>query len=121
MSDQVYEDSNPALQASAQRPTHGLPLADASALVQDRATADYFESAVAGGADAKAAANWVLGEVAAALNRAGIGIAAAPVSPAALAGLLAEPGAKAREPNCAASASALPSPASRTSRTGRPW
>ena len=89
MSDQVYEESNPALQASGQRPTHGLTLADASALVQDRATADYFESTVAGGADAKAAANWVLGEVAAALNRAGIGIAAAPVSPAALAGLLA--------------------------------
>ncbi len=39
--------------------------------------------------DAKLAANWVMGELSAALNRADLDIAASPVSPAALAELLA--------------------------------
>ncbi len=89
ISDQVYEESNPAVQASAQRPTYGLPLADATLLVANRATADYYEAVVAGGADPKSTANWVNGELAAALNRAETEIASAPVSPVALAGLLA--------------------------------
>ncbi|MGH7904151.1 MAG: Asp-tRNA(Asn)/Glu-tRNA(Gln) amidotransferase subunit GatB [Candidatus Dormibacteraceae bacterium] len=36
---------------------------DAGLLIQDRAVADYFEALVAVGAPAKAAANWVIGEV----------------------------------------------------------
>lgn len=67
----------------------GLPEADADQLCSDRDTADYFEAVLAQAPDqAKACANWVLGEVAAALNDAAIDIAAAPVSPAALAQLL---------------------------------
>jgi aspartyl-tRNA(Asn)/glutamyl-tRNA(Gln) amidotransferase subunit B len=62
---------------------------DADTLTQSREVADYFEAAAQACGDAKLAANWVNGEVAAALNRAGIEIAAAPVSAEALAGLLA--------------------------------
>jgi aspartyl-tRNA(Asn)/glutamyl-tRNA(Gln) amidotransferase subunit B len=52
--------------------------------------AAYFE-AVAGTlpAAAKLAANWIMGEVAAALNKANLEISDVPVSPARLAGLLA--------------------------------
>jgi aspartyl-tRNA(Asn)/glutamyl-tRNA(Gln) amidotransferase subunit B len=86
--DQVYEEGNLALQVSAQRPHYGLPVADAAALVASRALADFYEDAVAAGGDPRAVANWMLGEVAAALNRSEREIDASPVSPAALAGLL---------------------------------
>jgi aspartyl-tRNA(Asn)/glutamyl-tRNA(Gln) amidotransferase subunit B len=52
--------------------------------------AAYFEDAVrAFGGEPKTVANWVLGEVSAALNKADLGIDSAPVAPAALGGLLA--------------------------------
>ena len=80
----------------------GLPEADAAQLCLDRATTEYFETllaalaATAGSAptadgapsDAKLAANWVLGEVAAALNESTLLIGASRVSAAALAQLL---------------------------------
>ncbi|MCS6996489.1 MAG: Asp-tRNA(Asn)/Glu-tRNA(Gln) amidotransferase subunit GatB [Casimicrobiaceae bacterium] len=71
------------------RSAYALSADDATQLVQDRATAEYFEATVAAGAAPKAAANWILGEVAAALNREEKTIEAAPVSPAQLAGLIA--------------------------------
>ena len=60
---------------------------DAIALTASRDLASYFESA-AKGADARTVANWMLGEVAAALNRSDLDIARAPVAPASLAQLL---------------------------------
>ena len=68
----------------------GLPALDADQLCLDRATTDYFEALVAvlGGDQAKLAANWVLGEVAAALNEAMLSIDASRVPAAALAHLL---------------------------------
>ena len=69
---------------------HGLPAYEATMLTASREAATYFEDAVrAGSADPRIVANWMLGEVSAALNRAEIDIAHAPVKPAALAGLLA--------------------------------
>ncbi len=56
---------------------------DADVLVAERETADYFE-AVAKGRDAKAAANWVINELFARLNKLGSGIASSPVSAAQL-------------------------------------
>ncbi len=56
---------------------------DAEVLVAEQANAVYFET-VAKGRDAKQAANWVMGDLFAALNRLGIGIEASPVSAAAL-------------------------------------
>jgi aspartyl-tRNA(Asn)/glutamyl-tRNA(Gln) amidotransferase subunit B len=57
----------------------GLSAYDASVLVLERDTADYFET-VAKGRDAKAAANWVTQELAARLNKDGKEIASSPVS-----------------------------------------
>jgi aspartyl-tRNA(Asn)/glutamyl-tRNA(Gln) amidotransferase subunit B len=70
----------------------GLSANDADVLVAERAVADYFET-VANGRDAKAAANWVINELAGRLNREGKDIAASPVSAAqlgAILGLIAE-------------------------------
>ena len=66
---------------------YGLTAYDAGVLVAEQATADYYE-AVAKGRDAKIAANWVTGDLFAALNRAGRTIADSPVSAAALGRLL---------------------------------
>jgi aspartyl-tRNA(Asn)/glutamyl-tRNA(Gln) amidotransferase subunit B len=52
---------------------------DAEVLVAERATADYFEQA-AKGHDAKLVANWVIGDLFGALNRAGLDIAQAPIA-----------------------------------------
>ncbi|MBV1703535.1 MAG: Asp-tRNA(Asn)/Glu-tRNA(Gln) amidotransferase subunit GatB [Hyphomicrobiales bacterium] len=70
---------------------YALPAADADQLVGDRALADYFEAAVRhGGAarDAKAVANWILGDVSAHANERGVGAADCGVTPAQVAGLV---------------------------------
>jgi aspartyl-tRNA(Asn)/glutamyl-tRNA(Gln) amidotransferase subunit B len=68
----------------------GLSAYDAAQLTASLETARYFEAVVAaaGPAQAKPAANWVMGEVAARLNREEKAIAASPVSSAQLAGVL---------------------------------
>jgi aspartyl-tRNA(Asn)/glutamyl-tRNA(Gln) amidotransferase subunit B len=66
---------------------YGIPSYDAGVLVVEQATADFYE-AVAKGRDAKLAANWVIGDFFAALNRTGKTIETTPVSAAALGGLL---------------------------------
>ena len=66
---------------------HGLSAYDAGVLVADQETAAFFE-AVAAGRDAKLAANWIMGDFFAALNRTGRGIGDSPVSAAALGQLL---------------------------------
>jgi aspartyl-tRNA(Asn)/glutamyl-tRNA(Gln) amidotransferase subunit B len=66
---------------------YGLSAYDARVLVAEQATADYYE-AVARGRDPKQAANWVMGDLFAALNRTGRGIADSPVSAASLGRLL---------------------------------
>jgi len=68
---------------------YGLSAYDADALTGARESADYFEALVkAGAAEPKLCANWQTGELAAALKRDGLEIAACPVSAAALGGLL---------------------------------
>ncbi len=68
---------------------YGLRPADAEILTQSRAVADFFEvAAAASGAAAQTAANWVIGDLSAALNRDGLDIDASRVSARALAGLL---------------------------------
>jgi len=71
-----------------------LSTQDAASLVADRDTADYFDAVLAAvkPADVKAAAklvaNWMNGELAAALNRAELELTEAPVTAPALAGLI---------------------------------
>ncbi|MEM7451083.1 MAG: Asp-tRNA(Asn)/Glu-tRNA(Gln) amidotransferase subunit GatB [Pseudomonadota bacterium] len=67
---------------------YGLRAEDADVLVGQRPMAEYFE-AVAATAEPKLAANWVLGEFTAALNRDGTAVADAPVDSSGLASLLA--------------------------------
>lgn len=66
----------------------GLSSEDAVFMTNDKATADYFEAAVAAGADPKAAVNWLMGEFASQLSNNGIEIDKAPVSAENLAALL---------------------------------
>ena len=68
---------------------YGLPAYDAGVLTASRELADYYESVVrAAPGDAKLAANWVMGELAAALNREGLEITASRMTAERLAGLL---------------------------------
>jgi aspartyl-tRNA(Asn)/glutamyl-tRNA(Gln) amidotransferase subunit B len=66
---------------------YGLSADDAGVLVAEKETALFFERA-AEGRDAKAAANWVMGDLFGALNRLGLGIEHSPVSPHQLGGLI---------------------------------
>lgn len=68
----------------------GLPEYDATVLTQSKGMATYFEAVVtaAGAAQAKPAANWMMGDVSATLNREGLDISAIPVTAAQLALLL---------------------------------
>ena len=68
---------------------YGLPAYDAGVLTVARETADYYEAVVrAAGGEPKLAANWVMGELAAALNRDGLDIGRSPLGPEDLGGLL---------------------------------
>ncbi|MFP4181184.1 MAG: Asp-tRNA(Asn)/Glu-tRNA(Gln) amidotransferase subunit GatB [Thiohalospira sp.] len=68
---------------------YGLSRYDAAVLTDTRALADYYEAVVAAvGDDPKLCANWVTGELAAAMNRDDIDITESPVSAEGLAGLL---------------------------------
>jgi len=68
---------------------YGLSAYDAGVLTASREMADYYEAAAAAaGGQGKLAANWVMGELSAALNRDGREIAASPVSATGLGGLL---------------------------------
>ena len=82
----------PQAQCERYQRDFGLSPYDAQALTQSREMATYFDSVVSAlGADAaaaKLAANWVMGELSAALNRSGLAIEQAPVGSAQLAGLI---------------------------------
>ncbi len=69
---------------------YGLSAYDATTLTASRETAQFYLATVAaaGSANAKTCANWVMGELAARLNKAELDIAASPVSAAQLAGLV---------------------------------
>lgn len=70
--------------------THlGLSAYDAGMLTSSRDTAAYFEAvAEAAGGENKLAANWVMGELSAALNKDGISLADSPVSANMLGGMI---------------------------------
>jgi aspartyl-tRNA(Asn)/glutamyl-tRNA(Gln) amidotransferase subunit B len=68
---------------------YGLSDYDAGVLTASRELADYYEAVVAAaGGQGKLAANWVMGEFSAALNREGRDVTASPVSAADLGALL---------------------------------
>ncbi|MFZ0987909.1 MAG: Asp-tRNA(Asn)/Glu-tRNA(Gln) amidotransferase subunit GatB, partial [Xanthobacteraceae bacterium] len=59
---------------------YALSLYDAGVLVAERETAEYFEAMVTAGADAKAAANWLINEYFGRLNKEGLTVATGPLS-----------------------------------------
>ena len=65
-----------------------LPEYDAGVLTQSMALADYFERVAAATANAKAASNWVMGELTRKLNETRTDIDDVPLPPAALAELI---------------------------------
>ncbi|MFV1972421.1 MAG: Asp-tRNA(Asn)/Glu-tRNA(Gln) amidotransferase subunit GatB [Thiohalobacterales bacterium] len=68
---------------------YGLSADDAGVLTASREQADYFEATVdASGGQDKLSANWVMGELSGALNKAGMDISDSPVSAAELGVLL---------------------------------
>ena len=67
---------------------YGLTSYDAATLTASREVADYFVSTVNAGADAKPAANWIMGALSAKLNAEEKSFAQSPVGAAQLASLL---------------------------------
>ena len=68
---------------------HGLPAYDADILVSDRSLADFYDELTGlTQASAKTAANWVIGELSAALNRDTVELQDARIDPRLLADLL---------------------------------
>lgn len=90
---QQARDSLPELPAAKRaryRDTLSLTDYDAKLLANDLDIANYFETTMTACADIppKLIANWILGDLSAFLNKADLSIAASPVTPEKLAGLL---------------------------------
>ena len=66
----------------------GLSDYDAENLTAQKSIADYYEAMLNDGAEAKVSANWVMGELSAALNKNQIDIQDSPISPKALSELV---------------------------------
>ncbi|WP_018508970.1 Asp-tRNA(Asn)/Glu-tRNA(Gln) amidotransferase subunit GatB [Thiobacillus thioparus] len=77
-----------AMQARFQN-DYGVSVYDATVLTGSRALADYFEGVARACGQGKLAANWVMGELSAALNKAELDIAQSPVSATQLGTLIA--------------------------------
>ncbi len=70
------------------REDHGLPAHDARVLTSSKAIGDFYEAAVAAGADPKAVSNWMMGELSAYLNAQNIEISEVFVTPSQLAEMI---------------------------------
>ena len=67
----------------------GLSAYDARVLTDERVVAEYFEAAIAAGANSKQAANWIMGDIAAYLNNKKLSINEIALKPTTLAELVA--------------------------------
>jgi aspartyl-tRNA(Asn)/glutamyl-tRNA(Gln) amidotransferase subunit B len=65
-----------------------IPEYDAGVLTQSAALADYFEAAARAAGNAKAASNWIMGELLRTMKEREVGISEVPLGPEALAGLI---------------------------------
>jgi len=65
-----------------------LMIDEARTLAADRPLAEYFEALVQASGDPRQSANWLNGELAANLNRHGLGIEACPITPSRLGALI---------------------------------
>ena len=87
-----FENSLPELPIAKRRrfgKEYGLSADDAGMLTASRELADFFERTVAvSGASPRLCANWIIGELTGALNRAGLEITTSPVTPKLLGGMI---------------------------------
>ena len=67
---------------------YAIPEYDAGVLTQSPALADYFEAVAAAAGNAKAASNWIMGELLRTMNERGQEVAALPLKAEQLAGLI---------------------------------
>jgi aspartyl-tRNA(Asn)/glutamyl-tRNA(Gln) amidotransferase subunit B len=67
---------------------YAIPDYDAGVLTQSAPLADYFEAAAAASGNAKAASNWVMGELLRTMKERDVDAARVPLTPDALAGLI---------------------------------
>ena len=67
---------------------YGLPAYDAGVLTQSSEVAGYFEAAVAASGNAKAASNWIMGDVLRRTKEHDVAVSAFPISPESLGGLV---------------------------------
>ena len=67
---------------------YGVTTAQAEFLCDEKSTADYFEAAIAAGAEAETVATWLAGDVRKQLNRHGVELTDSPLTPTRLAELL---------------------------------
>jgi len=67
---------------------YAIPDYDAGVLTQSAALADYFEAVARASGNAKAASNWVMGELLRTMKERDVDVAAVPLTPVALAGLI---------------------------------
>jgi aspartyl-tRNA(Asn)/glutamyl-tRNA(Gln) amidotransferase subunit B len=67
---------------------YAIPEYDAGILTQSPAISAYFEVTAAAAGNAKAASNWIMGELTRKMNELGVGIESVPLTPEALAGLI---------------------------------
>jgi aspartyl-tRNA(Asn)/glutamyl-tRNA(Gln) amidotransferase subunit B len=78
----------PAAKRHRYAETFSLSSYDARVLTDERSMAEYFEATVAAGADPKAAANWICGDIAAHVNARRLSYNILPLTPDQLAELL---------------------------------
>ena len=78
----------PAARQARYQADFALPEYDAAFLIQDPDLADYFEAVAEAAADAKLAANWVMGDLSAALNRDELAAGECPLPAASLGRLI---------------------------------
>ena len=66
----------------------GLSPYDARIITDDRAMTEYFEATVAAGASPKLAANWIMSDISAYLNKEGLSVTQLPLKPDSLAEMI---------------------------------
>ena len=81
---------SPAARRKRFEQEHGLSDYDAGGLTATRELGDYFEAVIRAGGASKASASWIQTELLRRLNDSGRPVEKSPVTPAALAGLLAQ-------------------------------
>jgi aspartyl-tRNA(Asn)/glutamyl-tRNA(Gln) amidotransferase subunit B len=79
----------PAAREQRMQESYGIPPYDAGVLAADRRLADWFEAVAQRTGEGKTTSNWVMTDVLGWLNQRGLSVADSPVTPGALAALIA--------------------------------